>query len=251
MFSDLVSFESAATLKGVHVMKMVTITSMAVALILSMAVADTTFAQDDATPTAGKSELSAYSFDGPYSPDPELCTATPTSTDLVANLLATPVAVEEPALTSNGIVSLPSGSPANDTITSSVIDTLTQLWACNNAANSAAILGLMTDDAIQQTFGTDEPSTDFAELRGSVAELLTPGDPRTSDDLASIDAIVSILDEGDGHIGALVLNSDPRVADGSPVLDYFQFEQQGDIYEVSRIVLDPFDLTTGYGFEAA
>jgi hypothetical protein len=127
---------------------------------------------------------------------------------------------------------------------------LTQLWACNNARDKAAILALFSPQAIQQSFGdTTGASYDMADLRADVAAALTPGDPRPEEEWASIDAVISILQQENGEFGVLVLNSDPAVADGDQVLDYFAFAVEGDTAQVVGVILDPFDLTPDYGFE--
>ena len=209
-------------------------------------------AQDAATPTAEVTALQPYAFAGPFSPSPELCTTEPVSTDLTASLLATPVATEEPELTSNGTIVIPAGTPADVDTTTDVLDVLTQLWACNNARNLAAVLGNLTDEAIQTVYGSPDASQwDLTELRSDVAAALTPGEPRTSDEFASIDGITSVVSHDDGRIGVLVLNSDPLVADGRTVLDYFAFELQDTGYKLDLIILDPFDLTPEYGYDAS
>ena len=62
--------------------------------------------------------------------------------------------------------------------------------------------------------------------------------------------IVSALRvSGGGRTGALVLNTDPFVNNGLPVLDLFVFVNQNGVYQVDSVIFDPFDLTPGYGFE--
>ena len=209
-------------------------------------------AQDASTPQAVPSSIEPYSFDGPFAPSPNLCTVTPISTDVAASLLATPVAAVEPQLTSHGIVAIPGGTPAYVDTATAITDVLTKLWACNNASNLGAMLGLFTDEAVQSTFGfTDDTEWDLAELRSNVAAALTSGEPRTEDERSSIDGIASVLQQQDGRIGALVLNTDPGVANGHPVLDYFAFVLQDEGWKLDEIVLDPFDLTPEYGFNAS
>jgi hypothetical protein len=208
-------------------------------------------AQDAATPEPAPTSLIPYAFEGPFAPSPELCTVTPISTDLAASLLATPVAIVEPPTTSHGTVVIPAGTPADSDTTTAILDVLTKLWACNNASNRGAILGLFTNDAIQSTFGfTEATQWDLAELRANVAAALTPGEPRAEDEWASIDGIASVLQLPDGRIGVLVLNTDPGVANGHPVLDYFVFVLQDNSYRLDEIILDPFDLTPDYGWDA-
>jgi hypothetical protein len=196
--------------------------------------------------------LVANSFSAPYAPSPDLCTIAPMTTDDVANLLATPTPLFAPPLTANGIVALPGGVPADDAATAGALEALTQLWACNNAENPAAMISVFSPAGMQQTLGVTEDSTWSLEaIRAKVAATLTQGEPRPEDEWASIDAIVSVLAQPDGSIGVLVLNSDPRVSDGDQVLDYFAFTTDGTSYQLSTVILDPFDLTPDYGFEKA
>jgi hypothetical protein len=198
------------------------------------------------------SDLAPYSFAAPFAPSPDLCTASPISTDLAAELVATPVATPEPLLTEHGIVALPDGQPADETTSASVVAVLTQFWACNNASNPAVMLGLFTEQGLQETIGTSESTfVDPAELRADVAAALTPGEPRPEEEWASIDAIVAVLQQDDGQVGALVLNTDPNVAEGAQVLDYFALAAVDSGFQIVRVILDPFDLTDGYGFEKA
>ena len=110
--------------------------------------------------------------------------------------------------------------------------------------------GSFTDQAIQETVGfTEGASWDEAGLRAGVAAALTPGEPRSPEEWATIDAIVSVTTYEDGQVGVLFLNSDPFVVDGDQVLDYFRFVPVDGSYMASGVVLDPYDLTAGYGFE--
>jgi hypothetical protein len=211
------------------------------------AISGTVSAQGTPEPTT---TLTPYTFSTPFAPAPDQCTTAAASTDVVSSLLATPIAATTPAVTDHGTVALPGGTPADDATTTAVDGVLTQLWACNNARNKAAILTLFTDQAIQESFGdTSGASFDMADLRADVASALTPGEPRSTDELASIDAVVSVVQQADGQVGVLVLNTDPTVAEGDQVLDYFAFISDGGTWKVSNVILDPFDLTSGYGFE--
>jgi hypothetical protein len=78
--------------------------------------------------------------------------------------------------------------------------------------------------------------------------LVNSGD-REEGTEASIDGVLSIAFLGDGRTGALVLNTDPFVNNGLPVLDLFIFVNQNGVYQVESVIFDPFDLTPGYGFE--
>ena len=229
-------------------MTRVTLAILTLALLAGAAIGS---ARAQGTPVPA-TELAPYSFAAPFAPSPDLCTSPPISTDLAAEFVATPVATPEPQLTAHGIVALPGGQPADETTAAGVVAVLTQLWACNNASNPAAMLSLFTEQGLQETIGTDESTfVDPAELRADVAAALTPGDPRPEEEWASIDAIVAVLQQDDGQVGALVLNTDPNVAEGAQVLDYFAFAAGDAGYQIARVILDPFDLTDGYGFEKA
>ncbi len=181
---------------------------------------------------------------------PAACASDPIDTDHAAALMATPVASPELPLSDAGVVALPEGSPADDQTIAAVESVVSQLWSCNNARDKARVFGLFTDEAIQETVGfTEGSSWDTAELRAEVAAVLTPGEPRTQEEWASVDEIVSVTTLADGQVGVLILNSDPFVMDGDQVLDYFQFVSVDGEYKVSAVVLDPFDMTAGYGFE--
>ncbi len=216
-----------------------TLRSLALAIGLLTVAASNAGAQSTPTPTDS------------IEVDPALCAAEPISTDHAAALLATPVPVPDQTLTENGLVALPTGSPADDATVAAISDVLTQLWACNNAQNKAAVFGLFTDQALQETIGfTGGASWDEADLRAEVASALTPGEPRPQEEWATIDAIVSVTSYPDGQVGVLVLNTDPAVAEGDQVLDYFRFEPDTDGgTKVSQVILDPYDLTADYGFE--
>jgi hypothetical protein len=182
--------------------------------------------------------------------DPANCTTEPISTDHAAELMATPVASPELPLTETGIVALPPGAPADAETAASIEAVVSQLWSCNNARDKARVYALFTDQAIQETIGfTEGSSWDAADLRADVAAALTPGEPRAEEEWASVESIVSLTVYEDGQVGALLLNSDPFVVDGDQVLDYFRFIPVEGTYMVSGVVLDPFDLTAGYGFE--
>ena len=194
--------------------------------------------------------LTAGQFAVPYTPSPDLCTTAPMSTDDAASLLATPTPLIDWEITENGIIALPGGTAADEATTTAVLTTLSQMWACNNAQNSAAILSLFSPEGLQMTAGvTDDSTWSYEEIRAAVAAKLTPEDPRAEEDYASIDAVVSVLLQADGTVGVLVLNSDPLLADGDQVLDYFSFVNNGTSWQVSRVALDPFDLTPDYGYE--
>jgi hypothetical protein len=215
---------------------MVAIAGLAAMLALPLA---GSLAQD-ATPVASN----------PY--DPANCTTAPISVDQAAMLMATPVAAPEPALADDGLVALPTGVPATEEQMTAIDATIAQLWACNNARNKGAVYALFTDQAIQESVGfTEGSSWDIAELEAAVALKLVPGDPRTPDEWATVDAIVSATAYDDGQVGVLIVNTDPLVANGQQVQDYFKFVIENGVAKVSQVILDPYDLTPDYGFEKA
>lgn len=196
--------------------------------------------------------LTANSFDTPFTPAPELCTITPLSTDEAAATLATPSPLPEWPITDGGIIALPSGTPADQATVDGVLASITQFWACNNAQNMAALLAVFSDEGLQMTLGvTEESAYSYEEIRAAVAAEMTPSDPRPEEEWASIDAVISVLSEADGSVGVLILNSDPNVNEGDQVLDYFNFVQGDAGWQLSRVILDPFDLADDYGYDWA
>jgi len=194
----------------------------------------------DATPVAANSY------------DPSNCTTAPIAVDHAAMLLATPVAAPEPPLADDGLVALPTGVPATEEQMTAIDATIGHLWACNNARNKGAVYALFTDQAIQESVGfTEGSSWDIAELEAAVALKLVPGDPRTPEEWATVDAIVSATVYDDGQVGVLIVNTDPLVANGQQVQDYFKFVIENGVAKISQIILDPYDLTPDYGFERA
>ena len=184
--------------------------------------------------------------------DPATCTTEGISTDIAAELLSTPVAEPELPLTDAGIVALPTGVPSTEAELAPVLLAIEQLWSCNNARDKAAVYANFTDQAIQETIGfTEGSSWDQADLRADVAAALTPGDPRAAEEWALISAIVSATTYEDGQIGVLILNTDPLVANGAEVQDYFKFVIEDGVAKVSQVILDPYDLTPIYGFNKA
>jgi hypothetical protein len=214
------------------------IAAAGLAAILAMPIAGS-LAQD-ATPVASN----------PF--DPANCTTAPISVDHAAMLMATPVAASEPALADDGLVALPTGTPATEEQMTAINATIEQLWACNNARDKGAVYALFTDQAIQESVGFTEGSAwDIAELEAAVAIKLVPGDPRAPEEWATVDAIVSATAYDDGQVGVLIVNTDPLVANGQQVQDYFKFVIEDGVAKVSGVILDPYDLTPGYGFEKA
>jgi hypothetical protein len=106
----------------------------------------------------------------------------------------------------------------------------------------------MTPAAITQFYGIDL-SLSGTELEDAVAAALDSSGDRPAGELASIDGVLTIAYLGDGRTSALVLNTDPYVNNGLPVLDLFIFVNLNGVFQVDSVVFDPFDLTPGYGFE--
>ncbi len=182
--------------------------------------------------------------------DPANCTTEPISVDYAGMVLSTPVAAPELPVTSEGIVELPTGVPASEEEMAPVLATIEQLWACNNARDKGAVYALFTDQAIQESVGLSEGSSwDTAELEAAIALALVPEEPRAPEEWATVDAIVSSTTYDDGEVGVLIVNTDPLVANGQQVQDYFRFVIEDGVARVSQVILDPYDLTPDYGFE--
>jgi len=181
-------------------------------------------------------------------PAAEQCTVEAVSTDEVADEL---IAIEprDPAeLTDNLLVAIDAQGPADQATIDGVLATLTQFWACNNAGDRPAMVAVFTPQGIADLYSIDLELPD-AELRDVVASALTPGDPRPEEDISGIDGIISIVALADGRTGALVLNTDPRIAGGAQVLDLVIFIEVGGQYLIDAFIGDPFDQTPGYGIE--
>jgi hypothetical protein len=106
----------------------------------------------------------------------------------------------------------------------------------------------MTPSAVSEFYGIDLSLTGDA-LAEAVANALVNSGDREEGTEAWIDGVLTISYLGDGRTGALVLNTDPFVNNGLPVLDLFVFVNLNGVYQVDSVVFDPFDLTPGYGFE--
>lgn len=181
------------------------------------------------------------------SPTAEQCTVEPASTDEVADSLINAEPSAELVLTDNQLVAIAATGPPAQGVIDGVLATLTQFWACNNAGNRPAMVAVFTAQGIADLYSIDL-DVDDAELRAVVAAALTPGEPRPADELSGIDGIVSIVMLDDGRVAALVVNTDPRVAGGSQVLDLVIMVNQGGAYLIDNFIGDPFNLTPGYGF---
>jgi hypothetical protein len=221
--------------------------------------ANGSFAQDatpEATPQASPegvassttAVLGAWAVTDPFSPGPEQCTAEGASTDEVAAEILALESRVDPALTSNGVVEILAGAPADQGAIDGVLATLTQFWACNNAGSRASLVSVMTPQGVAELYDLDLSAGEEA-VRAGVAAALTPGEPRPAEELAGIDGIPSIVQLEDGRVAALVLNTDPAIAGGDQVLDLFIFVNQDGQYMVDSFIGDPFDMIEGYGFE--
>lgn len=181
------------------------------------------------------------------SPTAEQCTVEPASTDEVADSLINAEPSGELELTDNQLVAIAATGPPAQGVIDGVLATLTQFWACNNAGNRPAMVAVFTAQGIADLYSIDL-ELDDAELRAVVAAALTPGEPRPAEELSGIDGIISIVMLEDGRVAALVVNTDPRVAGGSQVLDLVIMVNQGGAYLIDNFIGDPFNLTPGYGF---
>jgi hypothetical protein len=182
-------------------------------------------------------------------PAAEQCTVEAVSTDDIADALIAAEPREDLPLTDNLLVSIPAQAVADQATIDSILDTLTQFWACNNAGNRAAMVAVFTPLGVADLYGIDLTQAE-AELRSAVAGALTPGEPRPEEEISGIDGIISIVTLEDGRTAALVLNTDPRIAGGDQVIDLIIFIEQDGQYLVDAFVGDPFDLTPGYGYDA-
>jgi hypothetical protein len=227
--------------------------SMAIALLAALITVAPALAQE-ATPVAQESpaavaeELRPWVVSDPFVPAPDECTADAVDVSTLSTSLATPIPVAGPNLTSAGIEAMNVTGLADAATVDGVIDTLSLFWACTNAGNRPAVASLMTPAAITQFYGIDL-SLSGTELEDAVAAALDSSGDRPAGELASIDGVLTIAYLGDGRTGALVLNTDPYVNNGLPVLDLFIFVNLNGVFQVDSVVFDPFDLTPGYGFE--
>lgn len=226
---------------------------MAIALLIALLSVAPALAQDATpvaaeTPTTVAEELRPWVVSDPFTPAPDECTADAIDVASLATSLATPIPVAGPNLTSAGIEAMNVTGLADAATIQGVLDTLTLFWACTNAGNRPAVASLMTPAAVSQFYGIDL-SLSGGELQDDVAAALTNSGDRPEDERASIDGVLTIEYLGDGRTGALVLNTDPYVNNGLPVLDLFIFVNLNGVFQVDSVVFDPFDLTPGYGFE--
>jgi hypothetical protein len=231
-----------------------TLASVAIALMAAFLAMTPALAQE-ATPVAEEAPAAAVAEDlrpwvvsDPFTPAPDECTVDAVDVASLAGTLATPIPVVAPDLTSYGINAFNVTGLADAATIDGVIDTLTLFWACTNAGNRPAVAALMTPGAVAEFYGLDLSLTGDA-LAEEVANRLVNSGDREEGTEASIDGVLSIAFLGDGRTGALVLNTDPFVNNGLPVLDLFIFVNQNGVYQVESVIFDPFDLTPGYGFE--
>lgn len=230
------------------------IASLAIALMAAFLSVVPALAQD-ATPIGEEAPAAAVAEDlrpwvvsDPFTPAPDECTVDAVDVTSLAGTLATPIPVVAPNLTSFGINAMEVTGLADAATIDGVIDTLTLFWACTNAGNRPAVAALMTPAAVAQFYGLDLSLTGDA-LAEEVANRLVNSGDREEGTEAGIDGVLTISYLGDGRTGALVLNTDPFVNNGLPVLDLFIFVNLNGVYQVDSVIFDPFDLTPGYGFE--
>ncbi len=233
------------------------IAGLMLALIASLCMTATMMAQEatpEASPVAVAEELTVpvnlipWAVTDQMSPSAEQCTVEPASTDDVADLLIATDPREDVPLTDNLLVAIPATGPASAAVIDSVLDTLTQFWACNNAGNRQAMVAVFTAQGIADLYGIDLEMSD-ADLRAAVAASLTSGEPRPAEEISGIDGIISIVTLQDGRVVALVVNTDPRIAGGQQVLDLIILINEGGTYKIDTFIGDPFNLTPGYGID--
>lgn len=235
--------------RGTRSLATLTIALMATFLVLAPALAqDATPVAEETSVAAVAEELRPWVVTDPFVPAPDECTVAAIDVSTLSGTLATPIPVVAPELTSAGINALEITGLADAATIDGVIDTLTLFWACTNAGNRPAVAALMTPAAVAEFYGIDLSLTGDA-LAEDVADSLVNSGDREEGTEASIDGVLSIGYLGDGRTGALVLNSDPFVNNGLPVLDLFVFANVNGVYQVDSVIFDPFDLTPGYGFE--
>jgi hypothetical protein len=228
--------------------------SLAIALMAAFLSIAPTLAQEatpvaeEEAPAAVAEDLRPWVVSDPFTPAPDECTVEALDVSTLSITLATPIPVVAPDLTSFGINALEVTGLADAATIDGVLDTLTLFWACTNAGNRPAVAALMTPAAVSEFYGIDLSLTGDA-LAEEVANSLVNSGDREEGTEASIDGVLTITYLGDGRTGALVLNTDPFVNNGLPVLDLFIFANINGVYQVDSVIFDPFDLTPGYGFE--
>jgi hypothetical protein len=227
---------------------------LAIALMAAVVSVVPALAQDatpdaaEEAPAAVAEELRPWVVSDPFTPAPDECTVEAVDVSSLSSTLATPIPVVAPDLTSIGINALDVTGLADAATIDGVLDTLTLFWACTNAGNRPAVAALMTPAAVAEFYGLDLSLTGD-ELAEEVANRLVNSGDREEGTEASIDGVLTVTYLGDGRTGALVLNTDPFVNNGLPVLDLFVFANVNGVYQVDSVIFDPFDLTPGYGFE--
>jgi hypothetical protein len=221
---------------------------MAAFLSIAPALAQEATPEAEEAPAAVAQELRPWVVSDPIIPAPDECTVDAIDVSSLAGSLATPLPVVEANLTSAGINAMDVTGLADAATIDGVIDTLTLFWACTNAGNRPAVASLMTPAAVSQFYGIDLSLTGDA-LAQAVADTLVNSGDREEGTEAWIDGVLTVSYLGDGRTGALVLNTDPFVNNGLPVLDLFVFVNLNGVYQVDSVIFDPFDLTPGYGFE--
>ena len=231
-----------------------TLAMLAIALMAAVVSVVPALAQDatpeaaEEAPAAVAEELRPWVVSDPFTPAPDECTVEAVDVSSLSSTLATPIPVVAADLTSLGINAMEVTGLADAATIDGVLDTLTLFWACTNAGNRPAVAALMTPAAVAEFYGLDLSLTGDA-LAEEVANRLVNSGDREEGTEASIDGVLTVSYLGDGRTGALVLNTDPFVNNGLPVLDLFVFANVNGVYQVDSVIFDPFDLTPGYGFE--
>lgn len=227
--------------------------SMVIAVLAAMISIAPALAQEatpvaQETPATAADQLRPWIVEQPFTPPPDECTASPVDLAQITTSMATPIPVPGDNLTSHDIHSLTVTGLADAATVAGVLDTLSLFWACTNAGNRPAVASLMTLGAIAQFYNIDL-TLSGTDLDDEIANRLANSGDRDEADWASIDGVLTIEYLGDGRTGALVLNTDPFVNNGNQVLDLFIFANLNGVFQVDSVVLDPFDLTPGYGYE--
>jgi hypothetical protein len=159
-------------------------------------------AAQDATPT-------------PDIPPPELCRATPRTSDELNAVLATPVAIHAADPTP-----IPEGRPAAPETIAGITATLRELVACFNAGDVLRAYGLYTNDYLRRIYSTQDPLT-----RAAYDALTTPY-PTDRDERSAILAIEDVRLFDDGSAGAYVTIRYALIP--VPKTFFFTFVRSGD-----------------------
>lgn len=155
-----------------------------VALVLNMAVIDTSLATTANTPTAGEGDA------------PEVCQVTPRTLEEYASLVSRPGT----SLSSSPVLdSRPSqpdnGTPADASVVDGVSATVRQFTACTNAGDYLRLAALMTDRLLARSGRSLE--------NGALAQMATPV-PLPEEHQAVLEEITDVQVLTDGRASAIV-----------------------------------------------